>query len=190
MKEVVPLDLPFKGGRDHLHATDLFDALVGLTGAKAGLSLRIQRMMRTSVAATPMDQLSHRRDATAFFQWSDGSDRRTLAVCEDGRSVERRVPYDEDDVTASSKLEGSTIHLQPSPRYSFIERVVAHQKLLLNRTIAQIPWLFSRIEIGLVPSAEAELSLTLADRVGIRLVRSDITEAGGKIGSICFSARP
>lgn len=190
LNEAVALDLPFKGERDYLHATDLFDALLGLTGAREGLSLRIQSMMRTGVAAIPLDQLSHRRDAKAFFQWSDGADRRTLALCEDGRSVDRRVPYNEDEITASSKLEGSTVHLQPNPRYSFIERVVAHQKLLLNRTVAEIPWLFARIEVDMVPSAQGELSITLADRMGTRLVRSEINDAGGRIGSICFGAHP
>lgn len=184
------LDLPFKGGRDYLHGTDLLQALVEMTGASVDLSLRMQRMMRVGVELVPLEALEDRRQAAALFSHRerDGEIRR-LAVREDGRPVLRRTPYDEDQVTSDARFGADWVELDPDPRFTEIERLVAHQKSLARRCVADVPWLFTRLDSSVWPPPEGSLKVCIQQVLGQRTVRSELSAAGKAFGSITFTAR-
>ena len=190
VEEPIPLDLPFKGTRHYLHGTDMFDALLGITGAKGRVVLVMRRLMKSPVNAV---SIAPEVDPTAYpaeFHYSTIESDCTVVLCEDpGREVTRRVPYDEERITAPAVISGTALTCRVSESYSFIEQVVALNKLLLNSSVgADAPkWLFTRIELDTVPDACEILDLKLAASIGSRITKTAIGTDGRSIGHIYFA---
>ncbi|MDJ0785164.1 MAG: hypothetical protein QNK05_00060 [Myxococcota bacterium] len=189
MSDGIPLDLPFKGGRDYLHGTDLFQSLVDVTGARGPLALRIRRMMRTGVRAVACDDAARLKRAAAQFRFEEEGVVRRLAVEEDGRAVLGRTEYDEDGITEKARFGSGFVELEPPAGHSWIERVVSHHKQLVRREVAPVAWLFTGIELERWPVGDDPLRIELAQKLGTRTARSDIRHAGQVVGRITFTVR-
>jgi len=190
-EEPIPLDLPFKGARDYLHGTDMFDALLGLTGARGPVVLVMRRLMQRPVSAVSIPPGGDPSAYPAEFHYSSVESDRTVVLREDpSREVTRRIAYDEERVTAPAVISGTSLSCRLSETYSFIEQVVALNKLLLNRSAvgADSPkWLFTRIELDTVPETPEVLDLKLAASIGSRITKTAIRTDGGLVGHIYFS---
>jgi len=193
-EETVPLDLPFKGTRDYLHGTDMFDALLRITEAKGPVVLVLRRTMRHPVDAVPIPRgvAPSAHSAEFHYTWA-GSDR-TIVVREDpGRIVTRRVPYDEEAITAGAAVCGTSLSSSISGSYSFIEYVVTLNKLLLSRWapgMTASKWLFTRIELDIVPESPKRLDLNVTASIGCRIAKTAIRADGRLLGHIYFSSVP
>jgi hypothetical protein len=94
-------------------------------------------------------------------------------------------------VAAGAVVEGRAI-AQPRPTpYTFIERVVALNKRLLERLRAdgKSSWWFARFELAGLPPATPAIRLGLESELGGRLVRSSVDVNGVRAGSIYFSEK-
>ena len=185
------LDLKFKGERDYLHGTDIFDALTAVTGARFGIALWLYRIVRCGLEAVPLAAAPRRpREFAGLFAYHANDATRWVDLRED-RAIEvlGRTPYDEDSVITDAVIEGGAIGSPGPSRYSFIERVVALNKVLLRRAVADVPWLFTRLELDRLAEAPCALRLRLCHRFGVRLIKSAIAADGAPLGFIYFSAR-
>lgn len=191
-EEAIPLDLPFKGARDYLTGADIFDALLRITGAKGPAVLVLRRFMRHPINAVPIPLGADSSAYPAEFHYSSVGSDHTVVVREDpSRSAARRVPYDEEAVTAPAVISGTSLSCRISRSYSFIEHVVALNKLLLNRSAlgATAPkWLFTRIELDAVPESPDTLDLRLTASIGSRITKTAIGADGRFLGHIYFSS--
>jgi hypothetical protein len=195
---VRPLRVWFKGNRTYLHGTDLFNLLVEVASlaqepSASGIRLSIYHPMTRGVEAVLIPPgVQPDFHPAALLEFQRDSKRVVWAVRETPNDLiaERRL-YDEELVTAGSVLEAASI-LQPVPTgYSFIERVVALNKRLLDhaRPEPKPSWWFSRLELFTLPPLAPALRLERLTDLGGRLVKSSIEAGGTLAGYVFFSEK-
>jgi hypothetical protein len=187
------LNLPFKGNREYLHGTDIFMALVEWVNARGSLSIIFYRLSKGPFIAGEVDrkelaQIRQNGDLVAVFAWQDINDRQHLmAVVEDvNKSEERRVPYDETNVTAGSIIKGCQIQQVEATSWTFIERIVALNKKLLIDWTGEAIWLFTRLDITDLPKKTNSIKIEVEGKRRAQLLKSAVVVDDFKIGYIYF----
>lgn len=183
------LNLLYKGNRDYLHGTDLFAALIRETGAVGPVSLRLYKPMMHPLCFSVLSGNEPSRGNIATFVWHEADIQHTGIIAEmPDEKVTSRYDYNEAEVTAMAKFDGHEASLGAEKKYSFIEKLVALHKALLNSIRGEmIDWWFARLDLSRVPRAESPLRLSLTSKPGGRLVKSLIYVGDEEVGSIYFS---
>lgn len=190
------LTLPFLAQRDYLHGTTLFDALSARLGAMAPLSLKIGRMIRSDRVCVEAAWPGGPTPAATFTVSSAVGGTETLGVypADPSDRIERR-PYDEEAVIRQARFEpdaSRAILETPSP-FSPIATLIPLNKLLLSRMPATAgigQWLFSRIDLDVMPSSALPLALDFEGSLsGGRIARSRVQSGPRAIGTLYFSRR-
>jgi len=182
------LDVPLRERRSYLHSTNLFDFLVAHTGATRDLSLVFRRKIECEAEAIAIAE-GCSTEYPALFSGESGRSRINLAIVEKMplRPMQRREPYDEDAVAASSRIDGKEIVSEIGNGASAIERIVSLNKRLLTHEIdGQKTLVFSRIHLKSPPDAAAPLRILLKSRLGVKLFRSTVFSNDTEIGEIVF----
>lgn len=181
----------FRGNRDYLHGTDLFNHVAALFPLVAPLSVRFHRPM---VKVPELFELAEGEPTDgwpAFFLMGSGLESRTIGLRETEMTPTDRFPYDESDVVAGATLyrEAAVIVSPLGSNFTFIERILALQKKLLNEVLAaDIKWWFVRLDVKEIPpKMVGRLELKLKQHVGVRIAKSEIRESGKMLGDIYFS---
>jgi hypothetical protein len=183
------LDLPFKGNRDYVHGTDLFDSLVARTAPAAAVSLRIHRMMHGLVRVDPWEA-GDEPGAALFFYADESGGSRALAMHDSPRADKaRRIPFDEAAIAARHVLHDQRIEMAHRDDATFIERWIVLNKLLHQHLFAagHGRWIFTRIDVSALPATIGRTALVFRSRVGTRLTRVGIEADGRAIGDMYFS---
>lgn len=193
----VPMDLGFKGTRDYLHGTDLYDGTmqalrrVAPDFAHGRVKMVIHEFARRQcdlVYATGAAPCPRPEGARVEFSLSGGV---SAWLAETARPVTRRRPYPEHEIAAGSRIDGSTIHAGGAPSFSPIEVLVTLTKELhLALRGRHRRWAFTRLELER-PLEEADvagLQIELLQALGNRLTRCAVRGAREPLGHIFFSA--
>ena len=111
LNQTVPLDLNFKGERDYLRGTDIFNALVDLTCARDHISLRLHRVMRNRVEAVRIhDVRTNLKEFAGLFLYGNPESLQKIGLREDPmRPILGRYAYDDDRVIADANVFGKRI---------------------------------------------------------------------------------
>lgn len=193
-----PLDLRFKGDRDYLHGTDMYEALQRAARA-AGLPVGVHRLSIHGFARTqcrlalgaPGEALAIPENRVAEFSLETSAGRALGYMAETGDRVEGRYPFDEDAIGARACGEARRIVVDGTPPCAPIEVVVALTKKLHNTVLprAQGKWVFTRIELprALVPQDAGRIAIELKHNFNDRLTKSGVTSGNEAIGHIYFS---
>ena len=190
MKEVVSLNIKFRGSRDYLHGTDLFNTLVEKTGSHSNLRLRIYRPMRGAVRFYELDQTSSiSQSPAAIFESKINLQKHTWFVVDAPQSPRPKSYFpDETAILKNCRIFDEAISQSVSAGGTFIERVVGLKKELLIRKAGEVKiWQFVRIDLEALQPDGIDLRLSVDGRLKNRLVRSTIFCNGKKVGSIYFS---
>lgn len=189
--EQLALALKFKGERDYLHGTDIFNTLVELTGARDNVSLRLHCVMRRGVEAVPIDDTETNLKGFAGLFLYGKADRLQKIGLRENPTIEvtGRVPYDESKVIADASIRRQVIECPGPSRFTFIERVIALNKALLLETVTtpRVRWWLTRLDLTRVPSPAGALRLELVERLGTRLTKTSITADGEEVGFVYFT---
>lgn len=189
----VELVLPFLERRTYLHGTTLFDAMLAFVPAGAGLSFKISHRLDTDrirLQSNP-EVAANVTPASASLRWTLGGAHSIIAAfpLPASQSIARR-PYPEADVERRASHAPQTTELvEPSP-LGFIETLIPLFKLLLRHEVRCTrpgQWMFTRLDLGAVPTSIAPLRLTLSGVVPNSLARAGISCAGREVGVIYFS---
>lgn len=197
---VVPLDIGFKGGRDYLHGTDIYDTVTALVSPQLGGKLAEHQLTLHKLARTRCNGIffTHptpplrRADAAADFAYRlPGGHHACGYLLETDIPVSQERPYDEDAVTALGDCrDGMVSYRGGSPRTA-IEVVVALTKHLHLRTYPEASgkWVFSKLELGqaLPDLNQRALEIHLRHNFNFRLTKSEILVSGQRAGWIYFS---
>jgi hypothetical protein len=193
------LTLCFKGGRDYLHGTDVYDAIAALADAKCsgGVSrvrLSIHRFFRHQPDLVwTWGELPRDRPAGAVVDFSVAGDRVMSGwFVEQDRPVDCRVPYDEDAIAACCEIEGDVITARAEPPGRPIEALVSMTKRLhLSRhpVAGTARWIFTRLDLRrlLCGQDPRGFRLRLVDNLHGRITRTEVLVGGEALGSIYFS---
>lgn len=198
MKETgtVPLVLAYKGARDYLHGTDMYNAVIERLGRIAPRFLCDPfRMIAHEFSRNQCDMLysigeercPRPEDARLEFYLS-GSVSGWLR--ETDRPVLERCPYPEDAVVAGCRIEGQAILAAPGPSFSVIEILVALTKRLHTTSRPGPVWALTRLELKRpLRDSDAEgLQIELLQSLGNRLTKSVVRTGNVPLGHVYFSA--
>ncbi len=171
----------FKGRRDYLHSTTVFDYILGEIGGEPR-KIDFKFNKRTDRVCVLTDY-KPAQDATPVVTYTDSE--RTLYMIETGTGISEHVPYDEDDLAKSFHIECRMIHIPAGVRSnSFIECVVAAYKRLLLDLHGKHRFAFARICLEHIPQAAFTVEYTRKLSGGF--YQGAISENGRAIGRIFF----
>jgi hypothetical protein len=196
--KVIPLSFCFKGERDYLHGTDVYEAVADVARQRVGedlqrLRLGMHRFFRRQPDLYWSAEAAAARppNAIADFSTSGVRDCASGWLLESERPVECRKPFDEDRVRYGCAFADASVSVRASTGLSPIETLVSMTKHLHNRVVpaATARWIFSRLDVRrlLRPEDAAGLTVRLVDNLHGRLTRCDIEVGGEALGQIYFS---
>ncbi len=188
--EVAELDLAFKGDREYLHGTDIFNELVMLMSPVEHIKFQLKKIMTSQISIIRLgDRQESRQKISGIFKFMHKKNEIELGLFENSKKINRRYEYNEEEVIRDVIYTKDKAELHSSTKYSFIERLVSLNKSMLVRFVEQpsVKWYFTQIDITRLPADDCSLSLSIKQQLGIRLVLSNIVANGVKIGSIGFS---
>jgi hypothetical protein len=186
----------FKGDRDYVHGTDMFNALVAAHPAASlhDIHFTIHGFVRTSgcdvYRARSREALGDLQDVKVRASFDFAGVMHWLALKES--SVPRlagRYEYREERVTSLCDVRDHTITLRRRSPFTFIETVVAMNKHMHQTVFADAvgKWIFTGIDLAHGCDAREQISLHTGGDVNYRLTRTRIAHRDGVIGNLFFS---
>jgi hypothetical protein len=169
----------FRGGRDYLHSTTVFNDLLRIRGPLATrIDMKFHRQTDRQVSYTD-DLLSEQPVA----EWSDSGGK--LLVIERPERIGERAPYDEDGLAAQFEIEGRVVKVPADiGRFTRFEALVAGFKRLL-RSVHRDERKYAFVRVHLDHCPDAALEIRYARAIGT-FYQGDISENHKLIGQIFF----
>lgn len=195
--EIREIEFQFKGARNYIHGTDMFNTMLSTCPSEALSNIRftVHDFVRTPVCrlylADSMDELNAVTDIRARCQFEVNGATRWLALTQGAGDATTggRYGYDEERITSLCSVAGEGIALGLQSPFTFIETVVAMNKHMHEQLFPEVQgkWIFTRIDLAAFCSARENLSLQFRHNMNFRLTKSDILVNGSKAGDIYFS---
>jgi hypothetical protein len=177
--------LCFKGTRQYLHSTTLFDDLIALRGDAAGpIDFRFEHKTAHQVRYVAADSAEVAALAVQVASWRDA--RGEIRVLEREAMIGCRTDYDEDGLARSFAYDGNVVAIPADVGgHSAIEAIVAGFKALLLRTVAgrDARLAFVRIRLAAVP--QLPLQVRYSRRIG-EFYQGDLVGEAGNVGQVFF----
>jgi len=191
----------YKGGRDYVHGTDIFNKLAGLfdLDSQTPLSISFHKIIRSpslllSYSSRKQDLSEGEGEKVAHGFFDKGGERThfVLAEVDPGDCPGESRPYDEQSIADRSTIEGQRVLISDLGEYSFIENVVALNKHLLQTLFPDKDgkWLFTRVELEGVPSDDGSIELELLHNLNFKLTKTQVVCGGAPAGNIYFTMVP
>jgi hypothetical protein len=177
--------LCFKGARQYLHSTTLFDDLLGLRGEAAGpIDFRFEHKTAHQVRYVAGDASVAAGDAVQVASWRDAGGE--IRVLERDAMIDCRSDYDEDGLARSFAYDGNVVAIPADVGgHSAIEAIVAGFKALLLRTVAGGDARLAFVRIRLAAAPRLPLQVRYNRRIG-EFYQGDLVGADGILGQIFF----
>lgn len=189
---IMILTLKYKGSRNYLHGTDIFNSLQdALSKKEVGhlAKLVFNRFARNQIEVL-MEEQATDNHKLGYAVWKPVSGKeKHLWLYETGVLVNGSYPYEEDAILSNSMIQDRVIKLSASNPYSTIENIIALTKKL-NYAISpdvQGQWLFGQIDLQLKLPEEWKL-IQINQTVGLanKFSRNRILIDGLLYGEIRF----
>lgn len=198
VEEIKQIEFRYKGARDYIHGTDMFNEMIEVvepTAILRNLRLTIHDYVRTTSCQLYLTEnkyaLNEVKDIAARCQLDIDGITHWLAISPDdrGNDVRARYSYDESEIVSLCSMIKDGINLNESSPHSFIETVVAMNKHMHKLLFPEVTgkWIFTRIDLPVYCDARESLALKLRHNINYKLTKSDIEIDGEKVGDIFFS---
>lgn len=198
--QVIDLHFRYKGGRDYVHGTDMYNTIVERISAAnpevAGgtFTMTIHDIVRGQCQLAYSDwtdQASKPENSKVEFSFASGATRIIGWLMETAEAVTERYEYPESEIIQKCFVDGKTVKIDGETPYSAIEVLVAINKHLHLSVLpnAAGKWFFTRLELDrlLRPEDASRFRLELVKNMHNRLTKSEILSDGQRIGHIFFS---
>lgn len=192
------INLNFKGDRNYLHGTDIFnETLTWLSASKGEIEdidfsfHRLASCQLMAMVGSPVNE----SDPVAVCSYTSGGIRGRVYLTETDQVVTGRYPYPEENIVSRMEVNLPTRRgvLHGEMAYSDIETWVAMTKSLHHQTFPQLKgqWLFvrGRFTRYVRHTIADERALVIAASLNDKLTRSEALLDGIKVGEIYFSIR-
>jgi hypothetical protein len=190
------LRLKFKGERDYLHGTDIYNEtltwLANWNPKIEDIDFAFHRLAKHQLKAM-LGMMPQGIEPAGVCSFTSGGSRKRVFLVETERPITERYPYQENDIVDSMEMDPSSSKgtLHGKTAYSDIEVWVAMAKALHYKAFPQLKgkWLFVR---GRFPSYARHTSvnkrtLVIAASFNEKLTRSEALIDNVKVGEIFFS---
>lgn len=179
------VDLPFRGPRPYVHSAAICNHLRDRFGSVDRFEITFKTWMAARVVFAPVGELA---DAKGQMRIDRGGETQRYAFTDDpAHPVEARVPYDEEGLVADAAIDGAVIAVAAGGPGSAFDRIVAANKVLINRRLdPQVKLIASKIVTTGFPADDRAFQLRLDSHLGTRIFRSALLLDGEKQGEIIF----
>jgi hypothetical protein len=175
-------NLSFKGGRNYLAGTTVFDDIVALRGRSIrGIDFRFNHKTDRQVS---YQSASPTEGQVSVGTWRD--DQEAFHIVERDTPITARVPFDEDDLVKNFVFEPGRVAMPADiAANSTIEAIVAGYKQLLLRSVMnhQAHLAFVRLRLPAVPTLPLEIRFSR--RLG-EFYQGDLIKDSKPAGQIFF----
>ncbi len=192
------LSLRFKGDRDYLHGTDMYDAVTSAAtrdGKEVGrhrfaIHAFARRQCRL-LMSSPDIPLDRPQGVAADFTLDTSLGKVTGYLCETERPVDGRYAFDETRIVSRPGTDGSSAQIVSHDACTPIEALVILTKQLHNGALPRPggKWVFSRLELAraLRHDDTNVAGVVLRHNFNDRLTKCEVLCADEAIGHIYFS---
>jgi hypothetical protein len=186
-------DFDFRGARPYIHSASICNYLQAHFGAITDLDITFKVWMAARVVfwtggaedGTSPDGRAAKgnfrcmtpdgREVAGFF--ADDPDHPTLT----------RLPYDEDGLVSTATVEAGLLDCPPGEAGSFTDRMIAANKLLINRMLNPgVKLIAARLKLDRFPPDDSAFRLRLDSHLGTRIFKSSLLSDGQKTGEIGY----
>lgn len=196
------MDFCFKGNRDYVHGTDIFNRISGYIMDNLSITdidnidLSIHKIIRKNITFSLYingNADNDRGEAAAIFSFSRDRDRYKFVLVENDKNIDCRYDYSEEEILkhCDINLTRQSIGINTSTPYSDVEVIVAMNKALLASLYpaASGKWFFTRYSGSRLRSENKfnTLQVTLKHNFKFKLTKSAIAIDGNEKGFIFFS---
>jgi hypothetical protein len=195
--KVKQIEFQFKGERNYIHGTDMFNAMIA---THSGIIINNIRFTAHDFVHSPICQLyqadskealNNIQDIRARCQFDVNGITHWLALTQMDvdATPANRYEYDEEQIISLCRMEGEGIVLTQHSPFTFIENIVAMNKHMHQQLFPDAlgKWIFTRIDLVVGCDVREKLALQLKHNMNYRLTKSDILVDGKKVGDIFFS---
>ncbi len=202
MSNSIPITFCFKGSRDYVHGTDMFNKIIELKKERFnGVEFIDIDMTVRSISSTNMNmfesQSFHNDPSTpinANFSINANGNRIDVLLVENGDAINCKYEYNEEEIehAAVLQIEEKIITLSNFSKYTLIEKIVALNKKLLNSLFPNHggKWYFTKIklrEMNLNTPISATIKLSFKKNMDFKITDTVIMVNDKQIGNIYFS---
>lgn len=198
--EVKDIEFQFKGERNYIHGTDMFNIMLdasAITNEISNIRFTVHDFVHTPLCklyrTTIKSELNEVADIRARCQFEVNGVTHWLGLIQNKNTsdsfVAGRYSYDETKIVSLCDLKGEQIKIQEQSPFTFIETVVAMNKYMHEQLFQGVSgkWIFARIDLDSNCTARDKLELCFRHNMNYRLTKSDVLVDGVKIGDIYFS---
>jgi hypothetical protein len=195
--EVKQIQFRFKGTRNYVHGTDMFNAM---TSSCPSSSMNNLRFTIHDIVQTPLcqlywtdrkDELGDIADIRVRCQFVINGSTQWLVLTQGEGEITSgaRYDFDEEKIISRCLMEAGAIRLVQKSQYTFIENIVAMNKHMHQQLFPEADgkWMFTRIDLDVLCDEQENLALEFKHNMNFRLTKSDVLVSGNKVGDIYFS---
>ena len=200
MNKPLVFNFRFKGDRDYVHGTDLYQTLTGHLFAHGmtaleDIDMTIHQISRTNLAGDLAPSLPEQPlgKVAVAFKFVHQHQPYRIALSENGEPIKERYPYSEDEIGKVCRIDAGakSIHCGQETQYSNIEALVAMNKLLLKTLFPAAPgkWYFTRLQLRQPVNAPPwkSIELDFLSHFNFKLTKTRIRADGAEAGYVYFS---
>jgi len=187
------LDFCYKGSRDYIHGTDIYNELLKLFDIKS-VDLTFHGIAKRNITLLEIQPANMSTLKFAFRYVDINNTKHTLYGVTNSTEVSCSYDYNEESICLNSKLDikNEKISLINHTNYSFIEECVTLNKYLLENLFPQLngKWYFTRVQLNKqIVYNSFNLELTLKANFNFKLTKSEIKIDDTIVGYIYFSMK-
>lgn len=198
MKIKITFEFKFKGNRNYIHGTDLFNKSIKFLSAEgfnniSNIDMAFHKIMRSQLSGffCSEKESSCINNSSFIFSFHSNNKKYYIGLNENEIDIDDRYKYPEEEILllSSFNLEEKSIKLVNPINYSNIEKFVALNKGLLEKLYPNIDgkWYFSRLQMDEVFDANNFIKIVLKRNMNFKLTKSIIYVDSKKIGFIYFT---
>jgi len=199
MLKVEVIEFQYKGERDYIHGTDMFNRMIAAPTATSATVSNIRFTVHDFVhnsacqlySSTDKQALQDIQNIRARCQFKTANCNHWLALTEQPSAnlPFNRYAYDEDRVIGLCRRDAESLSLTQQSPFTFIETIVAMNKHLHQLLFPELPgkWIFTRIDLDAYCDVRESLTLQLKHNMSNRLTKSAILVNQQQVGDLYFS---
>lgn len=187
------LNFCFKGSRDYVHGTDIFNELKNCFDNSFNYESTMLDLSFHGVAKKNLDIIEGVvSDAKGIIKFLDRSNnRKTYSLVENKNDIDCRYEYPEKNIVNLSTVDFNTqvVSLEEYTSFSFIENIVALNKHLLESIFGKVSgkWYFTRLQLKRIPLVDYPVKLEFMSNFNFKLTKTEIFLNSESVGFIYFS---
>lgn len=189
----------YKGNRNYVHGTDILNAVLNFFKNEnivetSNIEMDIHHIVSNNLTLVINEDLSSSEKAAVYVKLKRNEALTKIALIENKETISCRYEYSEEDIVKYAFIDKETksISLIKYDKFTFIERVVALNKVLLQTLFPEVmgKWYFTKVKINstnLDKQCFQKIELRLKKNFKFKLTQTEILADDKSIGNIYFS---